>query len=72
MLTQYIHTQTQIFIAKSGMLKHLVEGVLNSQCSGNLQTNFDLLGELVKCNAEVFAIFNEVLDERTYSRFMQV
>ena len=47
-------------------------GVLNSQGSGNLQTNFDLLGELVKCNAEVFALLNDILDDVTYTAFMQV
>lgn len=62
----------QVIMAKSGMLRHLVEGVLNSQCSGNLQTNFDLLGELIKWNPEAFAMFNDVLDGKTYSRFMQV
>lgn len=47
-------------------------GVLNSQGSGNLQTNFDLLGELIKCNPEVFALLNDTLDDVTYTAFMQV
>lgn len=57
-------SQSQVLFARSGLLRHLVEGVLNSQCSGNLQTNFDLLGELVKWNPEVFALFNDVLDDK--------
>ncbi len=50
----------QVVMARGGLLKHLVEGVLNAQCSGNLQTNFDLLGELVKSNPEVFHMLNQV------------
>jgi hypothetical protein len=36
------------------------------------QTNLDLLGELIKCNPEVFAQLNEILDHATYTAFMQV
>ena len=36
------------------------------------QTNFDLLGELMKCNPEVFMLLNELLDDTTYTAFMQV
>ena len=65
--------RSQVLMARSGLLRHLVDGILNSQGSGNLQTNFDLLGELVKCNPEVFTILNEVLDDsHTYTAFMQV
>jgi hypothetical protein len=35
------------------------------------QTNFDLLGELIKCNPEVFAMLNDILDETKYTAFMQ-
>jgi hypothetical protein len=64
--------RSQVLMARAGLLQHLVDGVLNSQGSGNLQTNFDLLGELIKCNPEVFALFNEILDDATYTSFMQV
>lgn len=94
-------------MARAGLLQHLVDGVLNSQGSGNLQvplfgqaavcvsrmlqrssflsagtdsgctsltpqTNFDLLGELIKCNPEVFVLLNDILDDATYTAFMQV
>ena len=64
--------RSQVLMARSGLLQHLVDGILNSQGSGNLQTNFDLLGELIKCNPEVFAILNDILDDSTYTAFMQV
>lgn len=64
--------RSQVLMARSGLLQHLVDGVLNTQGSGNLQTNLDLLGELIKCNPEVFAQLNEILDHATYTAFMQV
>jgi len=64
--------RSQVLMARAGLLQHLVDGVLHSQGSGNLQTNFDLLGELIKCNPEVFALMNDILDDATYSSFMQV
>jgi len=30
-------------MARAGLLEHLIEGVLNPQSAGNLQTNFDVL-----------------------------
>lgn len=62
----------QVLLARCGLLEHLVEGVLNPQCSGKLQTNFDLLGELIKCNPEVFTMFNALLDDEKYTKLMQV
>ena len=59
-------------LARCGLLEHLLEGVLNPQCSGKLQTNFDLLGELIKCNPEVFIMFNALLDNEKYTKLMQV
>eukprot|EP00960_Hanusia_phi_P052163 761291-Hanusia_phi.AAC.3 len=73
-------------MAKLGLLDHLVDGILNFQISGNLQvrfdwhlafitmmqTNFDLLGELVKYNPEVFLMFSQTVDDAKYKVFMQV
>jgi len=64
--------RAQVFMAKMGLLDHLVDGILNFQISGNLQTNFDLLGELVKYNPEVFLMFSQTVDDAKYKVFMQV
>ena len=31
-----------------------------------------MLGELIKCNPEVFVLLNDILDDATYTAFMQV
>jgi len=65
--------RSQVLMARAGLLSHLVQGVLNAQSSGTRWSNFDLLGELVKSNPEVFGMLNAHLREaHKYSAFMQV
>lgn len=56
---------SQIFVARSGILKHLLS-VISSRgfCRGaetSLQSNFDLLGELIKYNPTVMVILETML-----------
>ena len=55
----------QVYIARSGLLKHLAEEILSDRlrCAGSLQTSFDLLGELVKGNTIVLNMMVKELDE---------
>ena len=64
----------QVFLAKSGLLQHLVRDVSSERlhCSGSLQTSFDLLGELGKGNAEVFRLLVSELDEEAFRKLMGV
>ncbi len=36
-LSYYIRVSRQVLMANAGLLQHLVQGILNSQGSGNLQ-----------------------------------
>jgi len=64
----------QRFVAiKLGLLKYLVNDILSEdkKCSGSLQTGFDLLGELMKFNREIFGEFNKLLvSESKFSKFI--
>jgi Trpc4-associated protein len=53
----------QKFVAKSGMLSYLIEDIVSDspKVQGSMQTSFDLLGELMKFNREIFAEFNEIV-----------
>jgi hypothetical protein len=64
--------QEQLFAAKSGLLVHLVADVISDRlhCAGSLQTSFDLLGELCKCNPEVLNLLVSSLDEDDFRKFM--
>ena len=66
--------EEQVFLAKSGLLQHLVRDVSSERlhCSGSLQTSFDLLGELGKGNAEVFRLLVSELDEASFRKLMGV
>ena len=64
----------QLFVAKSGLLNHLVQEVSSERlhCAGSLQTSFDLLGELGKGNSDVFRLLVSGLDEDGFRRLMSV
>lgn len=56
--------KVQLFIARTGgLFSHLVKEILSDglKVAGNLQTAFDLLGELVKCNKRVLAMMDDAL-----------
>lgn len=64
----------QVFIAISGILsytvKHIVDMGIRPSATANLQTAFDLLGELVKGNQHTIEMVDSALGETNFSRFM--
>ncbi|GAX21342.1 Trpc4-associated protein [Fistulifera solaris] len=64
----------QMFTARSGLLDHLVTEVSCDRlhCAGSLQTSFDLLGELIKGNAEIVRLLIMDMDEERFRKFMSV
>ena len=64
----------QVFIAISGILsytvKHIVDMGIRPSATTNLQTAFDLLGELVKGNQHTIEMVDSALGETNFSRFM--
>jgi Trpc4-associated protein len=62
----------QKFVAKSGMLEYLVDDIVadGPKVQGSLQTSFDLLGELVKFNREIFSSFNQLLTGEKLPKFL--
>jgi len=68
--------QEQWYAARSsGLLEHLLDDVLDDRlhCAGNLQTAFDLLGELSKGNAHSLRMLLEYIKtERRFQRLMSV
>jgi hypothetical protein len=64
----------QMFTAQSGLLDHLITEVSCDRlhCAGSLQTSFDLLGELIKGNAEVVRLLIVDMDEERFRKFMSV
>jgi len=72
------HPADQIFIAKNNdLMKHLVDEIVEhglKVSEGTLQTNFDLLGEMVKFNLEAVVLLDSLLSssEDRFERFMNV
>ena len=104
--------EEQVFVAKTGLLRHLVGEILSDvgrvsatgcslslslslsltilfghtnnvhcyallapqglKCAGSLQTAFDLLGELSKCNLQVLRMLESSLDDAEFRRLMEV
>lgn len=64
----------QVFIAISGILSytvtHIVDMGIRPSASANLQTAFDLLGELVKGNHHTIEMVDSALGETNFVRFM--
>jgi hypothetical protein len=57
--------RSQMFVARSGLLKHLISDISSRNfCRGaetSLQSNFDLLGELIKYNGAVLVMMETML-----------
>lgn len=64
----------QINAAQSSLLQHLIEDISSERlhCAGSLQTSFDLLGELIKGNADVVRLLTVDLDEESFRKLMSV
>lgn len=64
----------QVFIAISGILSytvtHIVDMGIRPSASANLQTAFDLLGELVKGNQHTIEMVDSALGDTNFTRFM--
>eukprot|EP00026_Physarum_polycephalum_P006556 Phypoly_transcript_06604.p1 GENE.Phypoly_transcript_06604~~Phypoly_transcript_06604.p1 ORF type:complete len:536 (+),score=130.15 Phypoly_transcript_06604:135-1610(+) len=62
----------QKFVAKSGMLAFLIDDIVSDapKVQGSMQTSFDLLGELMKFNREIFVAFNEVVVGDKLAKFL--
>jgi len=62
----------QRFVARSGMLDYLINDIVadNPKAAGSMQTSFDLLGELMKFNKEIFAAFNQLLIGDKVTKFV--
>uniref|UniRef100_A0A6I8PFC2 Transient receptor potential cation channel subfamily C member 4 associated protein n=1 Tax=Ornithorhynchus anatinus TaxID=9258 RepID=A0A6I8PFC2_ORNAN len=54
----------QMFLLNRGLLEHILSCIVDSECRSRdvLQSYFDLLGELMKFNADAFGKFNEYID----------
>jgi hypothetical protein len=64
----------QSLVARYGALEHTVQHVMSHYAdnSVSLQTSFDLLGEIVKCNHTVLAQLDAMLSEEDFEKFRSV
>ena len=64
----------QSLVAQYGVLEHTVQHIIQNRAdaSVSLQTSFDLLGEVVKCNHTVLAQLNNMLSEEEFAQFRSV
>ena len=64
----------QLFVAHSGILQHVTQHIVKSTPSSNnsLQTAFDLMGEMVKCNTAVLEMLEGSLDDNEFRHFAQI
>lgn len=64
----------QAFVAHTGVIQHMITHVLTVgvKSSSNLQTAFDLLGELTKFNKHTLEILESCFDEQMFSDFMEI
>lgn len=65
----------QMFLINRDLVKHLFEHIVDgdTKSKDTLQSSFDLLGEVMKFNAEAFKQFNEsVQDETQFEKFLSV
>ena len=62
----------QVFVAHSGIVQHIVAHVLSIgvKSSNNLQTAFDLLGELIKFNRHTLELLESSFDDEQFRDFM--
>ena len=61
-----VSSNEQHYVAQTGLLNHLLKDICTDKlhCSGNLQTSFDLLGELTKGNPDILQEMTSLLDEK--------
>ena len=64
----------QVFLAHSGVINHVVSHVVSIgvKTSNNLQTAFDLLGELTKFNQHSLEMLESIFEEREFRDFMDI
>ena len=64
----------QLFVARGGVLAHTTSHIVDVglRPSNNLQTAFDLLGELVKGNCHTLEMIEASLGDRQFRQFMDV
>eukprot|EP01038_Epipyxis_sp_PR26KG_P014534 gene14534-19515_t len=64
----------QQYIAQTGILSHTTSHIVESFPSANnsLQTSFDLLGELIKCNKDVLELFESSLTDESFNTFFKI
>ena len=65
----------QRLIAETGAIKHLIEHIFatrSSKTSNNLQTAFDLLGEIIKFNHETLEIFDKSLNDAEFEELLDI
>jgi len=66
----------QLVVAQAGILsstvKLIVQPSLGQVANSSLQTSFDLLGELVKCNPHVLEVLDASLSNEEFNRLMHV
>ncbi|XP_032219166.1 short transient receptor potential channel 4-associated protein isoform X2 [Nematostella vectensis] len=64
----------QLFLIKRGLLEHLVEHITSPELKPKeiLQSSFDLLGELMKFNEVAFKIFNSVVTDKQFEKFLSI
>lgn len=64
----------QLYLARSGLLQYIVLNIVDNapKLSQNLQTFFDLLGELIKYNVEVISMIEELLSNAQFTEFTRI
>mmetsp|Transcript_16058 Transcript_16058/g.27665 ORF Transcript_16058/g.27665 Transcript_16058/m.27665 type:complete len:1053 (-) Transcript_16058:281-3439(-) len=64
----------QLLLTGWGLIEHLVDVLLENgfKSQGMLQTNFDLLGEIVKFNKSQFVILSQCLSGEKFTKFMRL
>ena len=65
----------QRLIAETGAIKHLIEHIFatrSSKTSNNLQTAFDLLGEIIKFNHQTLEIFDKSLNDAEFEELLDI
>ncbi|XP_061428121.1 short transient receptor potential channel 4-associated protein [Lethenteron reissneri] len=63
----------QIFLLRRGLLEHILSCIIDSESTSRdiLQSNFDLLGELMKFNVKAFKMFDTCVDtEEKFQKFL--
>ncbi|KAJ1437421.1 hypothetical protein B484DRAFT_416580 [Ochromonadaceae sp. CCMP2298] len=62
----------QALVSRYGVVEHTLRHIVSQPTSTSLQTSFDLLGELVKCNHRVLARVEAELSDEEFERLVGV